>query len=48
MKEVIHTTDNPARLGTVYRERSKVGPSLSETEWKVTRFEAPSGAGARV
>lgn len=41
MKSLIHTTENPVRENTVYRESSKIGPKESETEWRVTRFEAP-------
>jgi uncharacterized protein YndB with AHSA1/START domain len=28
MRELVSTTDNPVREGTVYRERSKVGPGV--------------------
>lgn len=38
-EEMIETTDNPVRKGTVYRELSKIGPSKSESEWRVTVFE---------
>lgn len=41
MLQLVSTTDNPVRLGATYRERSKVGPSVSETEWRITRFEPP-------
>jgi uncharacterized protein YndB with AHSA1/START domain len=41
MRELVSTTDNPVREGTVYRERSKVGPGVSETKWHVTRCDAP-------
>lgn len=41
MKSLIHTTENPVKEGTVYRESSKIGPKESETEWKVTYFDAP-------
>jgi len=41
MQSLLETTDNPVRKGTVYTERSKVGPKESETTWKVTKFDAP-------
>ncbi|MFH5832070.1 SRPBCC family protein [Halalkalibaculum sp. DA3122] len=41
MKSLVETTENPVREGTVYRESSKIGPKESETEWRVTRFDAP-------
>lgn len=41
MKSLEHTTDNPVKKGTVYRESSKIGPKESETEWKVTLFDEP-------
>jgi uncharacterized protein YndB with AHSA1/START domain len=41
MKEVLYVSDGALREGSLYRERSKVGPSTSETEWRITRFEAP-------
>lgn len=41
MKEVLYLSDGPVGEGTVYRERSKVGPSLSVTEWEITAFEPP-------
>ena len=41
MQSLVETTDNPVKAGTVYRERSKIGPKESETTWRVSRFEAP-------
>ncbi len=41
MQSLIETSENPLQKGSVYREASKIGPKESETEWKVTRFEAP-------
>ena len=41
MQSLVASTDNPVKEGTVYRERSKVGPKASETSWTITRFEAP-------
>ncbi len=41
MQSLVETTDNPVKEGTVYTERSKVGPKESETTWKVTKFNAP-------
>ena len=38
-EELIETSENPLQEGSVYRERSKIGPYLSESEWKVTTFE---------
>lgn len=39
MQELIKTSENPVQHGTIYHERSKIGPNESETEWKVTVFE---------
>lgn len=39
MKSLVDTTDNPVREGTVYREKSKIGPKESVTEWKVIRLD---------
>ncbi len=41
MKEVTYISDPSIGKGTVYREMSQVGPTLSETEWLITRFDAP-------
>ncbi len=41
MKEVLYVSDGPLKEGSIYRERSKVGPGTSETEWKITKFEPP-------
>ncbi len=41
MKSLVETTKNPLEEGAVYRERSKIGPKESETEWRVTRFDPP-------
>lgn len=41
MQKLVSTTANPLTEGAVYRERSKIGPSESETEWRVTRFDPP-------
>jgi carbon monoxide dehydrogenase subunit G len=41
MESLIETTDNPVKKGTVYKERSKIGPNKSETVWTVNRFEVP-------
>jgi carbon monoxide dehydrogenase subunit G len=41
MKEVTYLSDTSLRKGSVYREMSQVGPKLSETEWHITRFDAP-------
>ena len=41
MKEVLHVSEEPIKEGSTYRELSKVGPSTSETEWRITKFEAP-------
>ena len=39
MQALVESTHNPVQMGTVYKERSKVGPKESETTWHVTRFE---------
>ena len=41
MQSLVETTDNPVKEGTIYRERSKVGPKESETVWRVTKFKHP-------
>ncbi|MDX1684448.1 MAG: SRPBCC family protein [Saprospiraceae bacterium] len=41
MNSLVDTTDNPVKKGTVYKERSKVGPKESVTTWRVTKFVAP-------
>src|SRR5687768_13250119 len=41
MQALLSTPVNPLTQGAVYRERSKIGPSVSETEWRVTRFDPP-------
>jgi carbon monoxide dehydrogenase subunit G len=41
MKEVLYVSDGALKKGSIYRERSKVGPSMSETEWRITSFEPP-------
>ncbi|MDZ7694298.1 MAG: SRPBCC family protein [Balneolaceae bacterium] len=41
MKSLEETTENPVQQGTVYRESSKIGPKESETEWRITRYDAP-------
>ncbi|MCG2589471.1 SRPBCC family protein [Rhodohalobacter sulfatireducens] len=41
MKSLIHTTENPVKLGTVYHESSKIGLKKSKTEWEITYFDAP-------
>ena len=41
MEEVVHVSDEQTTQGTVYREISKIGPSRSETEWRITRFDPP-------
>lgn len=41
MNSLVESTHNPVREGTVYRERSKIGPKESETEWEITRFKPP-------
>ncbi len=41
MKEVLSVSDEPLRQGSSYRERSKIGPSTSVTEWHITEFEPP-------
>ncbi len=40
MEALVETTENPVREGTVYTERSKVGPKAGETTWHVTVFDA--------
>jgi len=42
MQSLIETTDNPVKKGTIYKERSKIGPNKSETQWTVTRFDEPN------
>ena len=37
-EELLETSDNPLQEGSVYRERSKIGPYASESEWEVTTF----------
>lgn len=37
-EEVLETSNNPLQEGSVYRERSKIGPYASESEWEVTTF----------
>lgn len=41
MEEVLYVSDDPLKEGSRYRERSKIGPVRSETEWRITRFEPP-------
>lgn len=41
MEEVLHVSNEPLKEGSMYRERSKVGPTRSETEWHITKFEPP-------
>ena len=36
MKEVLFVSDGPVKKGSVYRERSQVAVSTSETEWHIT------------
>lgn len=40
MKELLYVSDEPIKQGTVYRELSKIGPGMSETEWVITTLEA--------
>jgi uncharacterized protein YndB with AHSA1/START domain len=42
MEELLEVSDDPIRQGTVYRERSRIGPGRSETTWTITRLEPPS------
>lgn len=42
MQSLVESTHNPVQEGTIYRERSKIGPKESVTEWKVTRFDPPN------
>lgn len=41
MKEVLYVSDEPLKEGSIYRELSKVGPLISETEWKIKKFDPP-------
>lgn len=41
MKEVLFVSDGPIKKGSVYRERSQVAVSTSETEWHITEFDPP-------
>lgn len=38
-EELLETSANPIQEGTIYRERSKIGPYVSESEWKVAAFK---------
>lgn len=41
MLETLYVSDDWIQKGSVYRERSKVGPSTSITEWTITEFAPP-------
>ena len=41
MIETLSVSDDWIQKGSVYRERSKVGPSTSITEWAITAFDPP-------
>lgn len=41
MEDVVYVSDEQTAAGTVYREVSKIGPSRSETEWRIARFDPP-------
>lgn len=41
MKEVLFVSDESIKQGSVYRERSQVAGSTSETEWRITEFDPP-------
>ncbi len=41
MKEVLFVSDEPIKKDSVYRERSQVAGSMSETEWHITEFDPP-------
>lgn len=42
MEELVHLSDEQVKAGTTYREVSKIGPSRSETEWRITTFDPPN------
>ena len=39
--EVLDMGDESLEEGTTYRERTRIGPSTSETEWRVTEIDPP-------
>ncbi len=41
-KEMLSMSPMEVGVGTVYRERTQLGPSTSETTWRITTFRAPS------
>ena len=41
MIKLVSVSDDPIRVGTVYRELSQIGPSKSETEWTITELDPP-------
>ena len=41
MLDLVYASDDPVRVGTVYRELSQIGPSKSETEWTITELDPP-------
>ncbi|MAS32425.1 MAG: hypothetical protein CL610_00375 [Anaerolineaceae bacterium] len=41
MLELVYVSDDPVKVGTVYRELSQIGPSKSETEWTITELDPP-------
>lgn len=40
-KEVLSVSALEASQGTLYRERTQIGPSTPETRWEVTAFDTP-------
>ena len=41
MLELVFASDDPVKVGTVYRERSQIGPMKAETEWTITELDPP-------
>jgi carbon monoxide dehydrogenase subunit G len=41
MIKLVSASDDPIKVGTVYRELSQIGPSTSETEWTITELDPP-------
>ena len=41
MLELVYASDDPVKVGTVYRELSQIGPMKAETEWTITELDPP-------
>lgn len=40
-EEVTYVSEGAVGVGSVFRERVRIGPMRSETEWRVTEFDPP-------